>query len=122
MEEKKFLTKEQFIRGTHLKTETINIPEFGENYYIKVTELTAYDRDQFENWMLKNKDNRDYQNFRARLASMTIVDEQGNRLFSQDDIEQLGKVSASILDRICDIAQKLSGMKKEDVDSITKNS
>jgi len=127
--EKKFLTREQIINCNNLKSEDVAVPEFGEGCYVRVTELPAYERDEFENWILRNKDTRDYVNFRARLCAYTVVDpETGRKVFADErnnikpeDIEELGKKSGAALDRICDIAQKLSGMKKEDVDKMTKN-
>jgi hypothetical protein len=53
---------------------------------------------------------------------LTIVDEEGNRLFSDADVKLLGQKSAAALDKLFEVAQKLSGLKDEDVEELAKNS
>lgn len=115
-----FLSKEEIFAMDDLKMETISILEW-QGKKINIIELPATERDEFENWMLSNKGDKKYENFRARLCSLCIVNEEKKRIFTKDDIEQLGRKSASVLDKICNIAQRLSGMLQEDVDKATKN-
>lgn len=61
-------------------------------------------------------------NLRAKLVALTIVDEEGNRIFSQQDVNLLGKKSALALNRVFEVAQRLNGLKPEDVEELTKNS
>ena len=39
-----------------------------------------------------------------------LTDEEGNRLFTEEDVEWLGMKSAIALNRVADVARKLSGM------------
>jgi hypothetical protein len=61
-------------------------------------------------------------NLRAHLVSLSVVDEQGQRLFTEQDIEALGSKSCSALQRIWNVARRLSGLSDEDVEELTKNS
>jgi hypothetical protein len=60
-------------------------------------------------------------NIRAKLVALTVVDEDGNRIFSDEDAEALGKKSAAALDRIFAVAQRLSGLRPEDVEELAGN-
>ena len=51
-----------------------------------------------------------------------MVDEAGERLFSNDDVVALGKKNASALDKVFAIAQKLNGLSAADVEELEKNS
>ncbi len=62
------------------------------------------------------------QNIRAKLVALTVVDEQGNRIFKDEDVKWLGNKSAAALDRIFEVAQRLSGLRDEDVEELAKNS
>ena len=64
---------------------------------------------------------RGYENFRAKLAAACIVDEEGNRLFSEKDVAALGRKSAAALDRVATAAQRISAMSQEDVDELAGN-
>lgn len=93
---------------------------------IRIASMTAADRDQFE---LQNyeevetakKENRRSRNVRARMLVMCIVDEKGERVFSEADIEALGKKSAVALDRLYGVAQRLNGYSLKDVKELEKN-
>jgi len=61
-------------------------------------------------------------NVRARLCAISIVDETGKRMFSDEDVRALGRKSAAALDRVFAAAQRLSGLTDEDVEELAKNS
>jgi hypothetical protein len=64
----------------------------------------------------------DLTNMRARLVSLTVIDEAGQRLFSDDEVDLLGAKSGAALDRVFAVAQKLNGLSGADVEALTKNS
>ena len=53
---------------------------------------------------------------------MTVCDENGKRIFKDEDIPALGKKSAKALSLIFDKAQELNGLSDEDVEKLSKNS
>lgn len=114
------LTKEQILSAVDIQREVVQIPEWGGE--VIVSGVSGAERDDLEQSMIdpgKSQKER-MRNFRARLSSMCIVDENGNRLFSESDIETLGKKSAKALDRIVTVAQRLNGLTESDVKEITK--
>ena len=51
-----------------------------------------------------------------------IVDDQGNRIFSNAEIDALGKKSSIALDRVFDVAQELNGIGSDTIKDLEKNS
>ena len=60
------------------------------------------------------------QNIRAKLASMSICDESGKRIFTDADMAQLSGKSAVALQRVFEVARRLSGLGDGDVEELTK--
>ena len=63
-----------------------------------------------------------FENLRARLVALTIVDEKGKRMFKTSEAKLLGEKSASALDKCFSKAQEINGMKDSDIEEIVKNS
>lgn len=117
------LTREDILaaRGK-IKRETVTVPELGGAVIIQG--MRGVDRDEFETSLFvgEGKDRKvDAKNLRARLCVKCIVNEQGERLFSDEDAAALGEIDASALDKMFDIAQKLCGMSPGDLEKKTKN-
>lgn len=120
---KKFLNKSEILAMDDLKTEDVFVPEW--DAWVKVRSLNASERDHFEASTVQRNGKRvttNLENIRARLCLLCMVDEEGNRLFDEGDTFPLGGKSASALDRIFTVAQKLNGLRDEDVDELAKNS
>lgn len=117
------LTREQILQANDIITETVSVPEWGGE--VLVRGLSGSERDGFEDATLeqKGKSRRvNLANVRARLCALSIVDENGKRMFSDEDVRALGRKSAAALDRVFSAAQRLSGLSDEDVEELAKNS
>ena len=117
------LTREQILQANDIITETISVPEWGGE--VLVRGLSGSQRDAFENATLEQKGRSqrvNLANVRARLCALSIVDENGKRMFSDEDVRALGRKSAAALDRVFSAAQRLSGLSDEDVEELAKNS
>lgn len=116
------LSREAILQAQDLPTEDVEIPEWGGT--IRVRGLTGAERDAFEQSIVetRGKNTRmNLRNIRAKLVALTVVDEDGNRIFNDEDAEALGKKSAAALDRIFAVAQRLSGLRPEDVEELAGN-
>lgn len=117
------LSREAILAVPDLQSEVVNVPEWGGD--VKVQGLTGAQRDAFEGSVMlgKGKD-RDVnlKNLRAKLVALSIVDEKGARLFTDADVNALGAKSATALNRVFEVAQRLSGLTGEDVEALEKNS
>lgn len=117
------LTKDQILGVQDIQTETVEVPEWGGAVIVRG--MNGRERDSFEASMIKGKGksaNVNLENLRAKLVSKCIVDEAGKRLFSDDDIPALAAKSAAALNRVYEVAQRLSGVTEDDVDELVKNS
>lgn len=116
------LSKNDILGAKDIKIELVDVPEWGGSVYVK--EMTGAERDKYESSILEIKGDRqtvNLQNARAKLASYTICDENGNRLFTETDISALASKSATALQRIFEKGMSLSKIGKDDMDSLTKN-
>ena len=123
MASKKFLNRAEILAISDLKTEDVFVPEW--DAWVKVRSLNASERDRFEAGTVQRNGNSvttNLDNLRARLCLLCIVDENGERMFDDGDTFPLGGKSAAALDRIFQVAQRLSGLRPEDVDELAKNS
>lgn len=121
---KKFLDKAAILAQDDLKYEDVQIPEWGGSW-VRVRSLNASERDHFEASTVQRNGKKvttNLENIRARLCLLCLVDEDGNRLFDEGDTFPLGGKSAAALDRIFTVAQKLNGLRDEDVEELAGNS
>jgi len=117
------LTREQILTADDLAKELVACPEWGGEVYVRT--MTGEERDRFEAVMIQDPEaepSKRYEHFRARLVVLTICDEKGMPVFFLNDVAALSQKSAKALDRVFSVAQRLSGMTKEDVEALTKNS
>jgi hypothetical protein len=113
-----------------LKIEKVELPGRG---IVHVREMTGKEKDIWEQSLMKQTKTGDSKNpvqyetsledFRAKLAVVTVCNEQGELLFRPTDVELLNKrMSASNLDRIITVAQRLNRITEQDKEEMLKNS
>lgn len=131
MTEIRILTADDILRAEDLPRELVEVPEWGGAVYVRG--LTAWERSEFENEMFDLKSKRikpgkkgrkaaeedvdmkiDMRLMRVRLPAMCMVNAHGDRLFSDDQVEKLGRKHPGVLDRISTIARRLSGMEPDE--------
>ena len=115
------LTRENILKIQDIQIELVHVPEWGGDVYVKG--MTGAERDKFESslMVLRGKSQTlNMANIRAKLASLTICDENGKRLFSEQDVQVLSQKSASALQRVFVVAQKLSRIGDEDIEELAE--
>ena len=125
-----YLSAEQILNADDLAHEDVKVPEWADKKTgvdtVRVRELPGTERDKFEAQFV-GKDGASVraeglEGFRARLAAASIVDAEGNKLFrSVAEVKRLGEKSARALQRVCDVATRLSKMSDEDIKELTGN-
>lgn len=110
------LTKEAILAANDLPTERVAVPEWGGDVLVRT--MTGADRDAFEASLIGKSVRMD--NVRARLVSLTLCNEAGERMFDDAEIAALGKKSARALDRVFSVAQRLNGIGTEQVEAAKK--
>jgi hypothetical protein len=117
------LTKDQIVAAEDLKSETIEVPEWGGS--VTLRRMTGAERDAYEADIYDAKGatiTLKRENFRAKLIARCLVNEKGERMFEDGEIAALGKKSAAALDRCFQACQRLNGLSKDEQDVIEKNS
>ena len=117
------LSKTAILAAQDLQTEDVEVPEWGGA--VRVRSFTGRERDAFEASMVRGegRDRKvDLTNMRARLVGLTVIDETGQRLFTDEEVDLLGAKSGAALDRVFAVAQKLNGLSGADVEELSKNS
>ena len=123
MGQRTLLDRAAILAVPDITTEDVEVPEWGG--VVRVRGLTASQRDKFEADSLQGKGRNtsvNLHNLRARLVATCLVGESGAPVFAERDIYELGQKSASAIDRIYDVATRLSGIGENDVEELTKNS
>lgn len=119
----KLLTAADILAADDLSREKVDVPEWGGHVFVQTLDGTG--RDAFETDLVSsNGDDKkiNRENFRGKLLGRCIVDDKGKRLFTEAQIEALGKKSAKALDRCLEVAKRLNALSNEDVEELTGNS
>ena len=101
------------------KRKKVSVPEWGGEVYVKV--MTGAERDQWELQATELLKNPKSANIRAFLCALTISDDKGNRLFTDEQIVDLGKKSSVALERVFQVSRKINMVNDSDLDELEKN-
>ncbi|BBA99281.1 hypothetical protein RVR_5829 [Actinacidiphila reveromycinica] len=105
------LSRQAIIDAPDAVIEKVPVPEWGDDLYIKA--LSGIERDDFEASVRRNGV-MVFTNYRAKLLVRVLVNENGTRIFSDQDARALGKKNAKIISRLFDKASELSGMSDDE--------
>lgn len=105
--------------------------EFENGDYVYVRQMTGHERDTFEQSLLKKTRDKKgtvisyeqaTEDFRAKLAVVTLCDEKGKLIMDKGDYMVLSRnMSAKRLETIVNEAQKLNKITEEDKEELVKN-
>ena len=112
------LTRDQILAIQDLKTQKVDIPEWNGHVYVRA--MTSTERDAWEASIL-SQNGKTPANLRSKLAAQLVCDESGATLFTEQDIEALGKKNAAALDRIFTAVMGLNKITDDDLDELAKN-
>lgn len=112
---KKILGREDILAARDLEVVEVEVPEWGGT--VLVRGLTGAERDALEEEAARIG----LKNLRARWVVRCIVDENGERVFRDEDAELLGQKSAAALTRVFEAVVRLSALSEEDVEALEKN-
>lgn len=114
------LSKDQILAAaSKFRREAVDVPEWGGSVWVR--EMAAGERDQWEGTMVSRQGMERFKNLRALVVCLTVCDEDGKRLFADNEIDQVGKLPVSGIDRVFEAASKLNRLTKQDVEELEKN-
>lgn len=116
------LGKQQIFDADDHDFRVVPVPEWGGE--VRIRSLTGSERDKYES-SLARMDKKgqmvpDMINARARLVALTAVDENGNRIFTDQDVLKLGTKSSKALDRLFEASGELSGISEQDMEKMVE--
>ena len=124
----KLLTRDAILTRDDEQSEIVAVPEWDGS--VRVRGLTGRERDLWEQSLTEGTPGRrrkkkeairvNMDNMRAGLCALCIVDEDGNRLFDEIHVVALGKKNAAAIDKVFDVASRLSGISEDDVEELEK--
>ena len=117
------LTKQQIIEADDLETVEVEVPQWGGSVLVRA--LTGKQRGQFTSMLVEQRAGGRtlrLQDVQVLLCGLSIVDEHGKRMFSDAEMSVLGGKSAAALQRVFEVAQRISGLSEEDVNELSGNS
>ena len=109
------LSKSGILAANDQKIKFVEVPEWGGKVGMKVISGTA--RDKFESFYTE----KNMSNFRVRFLAESLCDEDGIRLFTENDVEELGKKSSIVIARLFNEAFAHSAFTGEAVDELGKD-
>jgi hypothetical protein len=113
------LSRDGILAAVDITTQEVDVPEWGGTVFIKG--MTGAERDEFEARNQKNGE-QNLKNVRARFLVRCIVNENGTRIFADQDAAALGKKSSAALNRLWEAANGANGTSAEAQGEIEGNS
>ena len=113
------LSRQDIIDCNDIESEVVPVPEW--NGEVNVQGLTLAEKDIWTDSILVDG-KASMTGATAKLCALCMRDESGGLLFTEEDIPVLQAKSAQALDRVFQVAQRLSGIGQEDIEETVKNS
>ena len=110
------LTAEQILSADDMGLKKVHVKEWGGDVHIKT--ISGLDRDRFEDGYSEQK----MKNFRSRFLVLTLCDEKGDRLFTDTEVEELGKKSSLVINRLFDKSWGLNAFTNEAIEELGNDS
>jgi hypothetical protein len=119
------LNKEALLAATALPRERVDLPELGKDAYIYIQGMTGSQRDEWETSLVRGRGNHrkvDTLNIRAKLVVRCAVNDDGSLMFTNGEAEAVGQIRVDVLQRLFEVAQRLSGVSDKDADELERRS
>ena len=125
-----YLTRDAILALDDVQIEELHVPQWGGT--VRVRGMSGTQRDAFEKAISREKRSGSSkrsgkttteiirEQLRARLVAWCVVDDSGQRVFTDDDLPGLNAKSGAALEPIVDAAMRLSGMGDDDVDDLAQ--
>jgi hypothetical protein len=120
------LSRDAIIAVQDIRHEDVEVPEWGGT--VRIRGLTARERSLMEATFIAVRGEKleikvdALQTMREKLVAAALTNEEGQRLFGDNEIRELGKKSSEVIQRLFDKAQDLSGMSEAAVTRAEGNS
>jgi hypothetical protein len=123
------LSRDGILGAVDVQTEKVHVPEWGDDVIVRG--LTGDELDNFQGSVRQFRPTFDgkgmeavlvQEGMRAKLLVKCLIDEAGERLFTDQDAPALGAKNGAVIDRLYDIASRLSGLSEDEKKEMEGNS
>jgi hypothetical protein len=123
------LSRDGILGAVDVQIEKVPVPEWGDEVIIRG--LTGDELDAFQGSVRQFRPTFDgkgmeavliQEGMRAKLLVKCLIDEAGERLFTDQDAPALGAKNGAVIDKLYDIASRLSGLSEEEKQEMEGNS
>jgi len=129
-----YLSKSDILAVQDLPYEDVSIPEWSAGKVVRVRGLTGTERGAWEKAISSVTPNLgepgqpgkgvnvsfDMSEMRVALCTLCLVDGDGKRLFTNDEMAMLGQKSSLAINRVFEVAARLSGITRDAVEKAAK--
>ena len=119
------IDRDTFLKPIPRRRERVPLPEFGNGHACWVYGWTAGERTAWEKEFQKpnGKTDKAKQNeIRERLVVRCVRDDNGQPLFTNDDLEAIRQQDAAVVERIVNAALTITGVTENDIEELAGNS
>ena len=110
--------RDQILEADDLPREMVDVPWDLGNVRLFIRGLTASEKDR---WVARTMPNGEFawtNNLTAELVCSTLVDEDGQRIFTDEDAAALGTKGAAVLSKLFAVAMRLSGLSEDTAEEL----
>jgi len=104
------LSKAAILATDDKNIKRVQVPEWGGEVGLRV--LTGLERDKFEAMFTEKTTDK----FKIRFVACSVCNEEGERLFSDADLDALGEKSSRVINHLFDLAWEHSCLSQEAVE------
>lgn len=118
-----YADKSALTGSTKRRFRDVTIPETGDTFRLR--SLSDRERSKYETDTLTKSgkvNTHRVEDSKRRLLVLTLVDAEGNRLFRDNETDQLADVDGLLIGRLFDAAREHCGFEEGDVEELAKNS
>jgi hypothetical protein len=116
-----YLSKSQILEAKDIESEVVKVPEWGKDGEVMVYGLKQVEKNEWTKSIMTGGE-VDVNGATVKLCALCIRDEKGKRIFEDTDLTSLMNKSAKPIDRIFQVAQRLTGIGQEEIKETVKNS
>jgi hypothetical protein len=115
-----FLSAANILGADDRNYEDVDVPEWGGT--VRIVGMSGSDRNAYQASLVVIGSNGNVQRLNmadqlAKLLARCLHDGEFNRLFTEKDVKALGAKNGAVLERLSGVAQRLSGLRKEDAEA-----
>jgi len=103
--------RELLLKPLETPTEVVQLPELGDGVSVTVKGMNAKEKGAYDMQFVKKgeHDVARQRQMRERMLVACCIDDNGNRLFTADDVAALGLQSVFLIDRIFAACKRVNG-------------